>query len=102
MRRIERELCHDDPRLARLLSEPAGRQRSVALPAPERPPMRSSPASRSSPPPHAAVLAFVACGLGLICGGISIGEMGMVFGGVVTLCSLPLITVLVIFANRPG
>jgi hypothetical protein len=39
--------------------------------------------------------------VGLICGGISIGNMGMVFGGVVTLGSLPLIMVLVIFANRP-
>ena len=95
LRHIERELCDDDPQLARLLSEPAGSQL-----APTQLSTRSLPDPRSSPPPRAAALVFISFGLGLIWGGISIGDMEMVFGGVMTLFSLPLIIVLISSANK--
>jgi hypothetical protein len=98
LRRIERELLSDDPRIARLLSEPTMCETSMSAQSATqdcaRRFFRTSPTS-SWPLALRAALVFLSIANLLIVGGFCLGEIDMVLGGILVLGILPLIIVLV-------
>jgi hypothetical protein len=96
LRRIERDLRRNDPRLAELLSRPTERKPYLSPPAPVR---RSSPPQGRGPASTASIFYFAVAVL-LILRGNLFGDMRMVLGGVVALAAFLLVAALVAAVHR--